>query len=113
MNPQAHLLWKAPRWALAVLLAVLGILLVLVKDVPLACYLLASVLFSYLATLGATMLLAHWGFGRPFGEVDWRVPLFLFVILVAVGEDYNILLICRMVQERKRRHAAGRTAPCR
>lgn len=26
MNPQAHLLWKAPRWALAVLLAVLGML---------------------------------------------------------------------------------------
>ncbi len=91
------------RINILVLLAVLGILLVLVKDVPLACYLLASVLFSYLATLGATMLLAHWGFGRPFGEVDWRVPLFLFVILVAVGEDYNILLICRMVQERKRR----------
>ena len=26
MNPQAHLLWRAPRWALAVLLAVLGML---------------------------------------------------------------------------------------
>ncbi len=26
MNPQAHLLWKAPRWTLAVLLAVLGML---------------------------------------------------------------------------------------
>ena len=26
MNPQAHLLWKAPRWALAVLLALLGML---------------------------------------------------------------------------------------
>lgn len=91
------------RINMLVLLAVLAILLVLVKDLPLACYLLATVLFSYLATLGATMLLAHWGFQRPFGEVDWRVPLFLFVILVAVGEDYNILLICRMVQERKRR----------
>jgi len=91
------------RINLLVLLAVLAILLALVRDLPLACYLLASVLFSYLATLGATMLLAHWGFGRPFGEVDWRVPLFLFVILVAVGEDYNILLICRMVQERKRK----------
>ena len=26
MHPQAHMLWKAPRWALAVLLAVLGML---------------------------------------------------------------------------------------
>jgi RND superfamily putative drug exporter len=30
------------------------------------------------------------------------VPFFLFTILVAVGEDYNILLITRMLQERKR-----------
>jgi RND superfamily putative drug exporter len=49
---------------------------------------------------------AHYGFGRPFGEVDWRVPFFLFVILVAVGEDYNILLISRMLQERKKHSAS-------
>jgi RND superfamily putative drug exporter len=60
------------------------------------------VLFSYYATLGATTLMAHWCHGRPLGEVDWRVPFFLFTILVAVGEDYNILLIARMLKERKR-----------
>ena len=41
------------------------------------------------------------------GEVDWRVPFFLFTILVAVGEDYNILLISRALQERKRHGAEG------
>ena len=94
------------RINILVLVAVLLILLALVRDILLASYLLASVVFSYLSTLGATMLLAHYGFHRPFGEVDWRVPLFLFVILVAVGEDYNILLISRMVQERKRNRPA-------
>jgi RND superfamily putative drug exporter len=34
--------------------------------------------------------------------VDWRVPFFLFTILVAVGEDYNILLISRALEERKK-----------
>jgi RND superfamily putative drug exporter len=33
------------------------------------------------------------------------VPFFLFTILVAVGEDYNILLLSRALQER-RRHGA-------
>jgi RND superfamily putative drug exporter len=78
------------------------ILLVLVRRPVLAAYLLATVLLSYLATLGATSLLAHWWHARPMGEVDWRVPFFLFTILVAVGEDYNILLISRALEERKK-----------
>jgi RND superfamily putative drug exporter len=78
------------------------ILLLLVRRPWLAGYLLATVLLSYYATLGATTLAAHWWTGRALGEVDWRVPFFLFTILVAVGEDYNILLITRALQERKR-----------
>jgi len=76
------------------------ILLYLVRNPWLAGYLLVTVLFSYLVTLGATALMAHWYDGRPIGELDWRVPFFLFIILVAVGEDYNILLVTRMIQER-------------
>ncbi len=34
------------------------------------------------------------------------MPFFLFTILVAVGADYNILLVTRAVQERKRHGAA-------
>jgi RND superfamily putative drug exporter len=90
-----------------VLAGIFLILLVLVRRPWLAAYLLVTVLFSYFATLGATTLAAHWWNGRPLGEVDWRVPFFLFTILVAVGEDYNILLITRALQERKR-HGADR-----
>ena len=88
-----------------VLAGIFLILLVLVRRPWLAVYLLVTVLFSYYASLGATTLLAHWWNARPLGQVDWRVPFFLFTILVAVGEDYNILLITRALEERKRHGA--------
>jgi RND superfamily putative drug exporter len=85
-----------------VLAGIFLILLGLVRRPWLALYLLATVLFSYYASLGATTLLAHVWHGRPLGLVDWRVPFFLFTILVAVGEDYNILLVTRVLEERRR-----------
>jgi RND superfamily putative drug exporter len=85
-----------------ILAGIFVILMVLVRRPWLALYLLATVLFSYYATLGATMLAGTLWSGRPLEQVDWRVPFFLFTILVAVGEDYNILLVSRAVQERKR-----------
>jgi RND superfamily putative drug exporter len=85
-----------------VLGGILVILVVLVRRLWLAVYLLATVLVSYLAALGATALAGTLWLGRPLGEVDWRVPFFLFTILVAVGEDYNILIIDRALKERRR-----------
>jgi RND superfamily putative drug exporter len=86
-----------------VLGAIFVILLVLVRQVWLAGYLLLTVLLSYFATLGATALASWCWSGVPVGQLDWRVPFFLFTILVAVGEDYNILLVTRILQERKQR----------
>ncbi|GIW81803.1 MAG: hypothetical protein KatS3mg105_3610 [Gemmatales bacterium] len=85
-----------------VLTGIFLILLVLVRKPWLAAYLLMTVLFSYYATLGATALIGHLWSNRPIDLVDWRVPFFLFTILVAVGEDYNIFLVTRLLQERKR-----------
>jgi RND superfamily putative drug exporter len=90
------------RINLLVVAAVFLILLALVRRPWLAAYLLATVLLSYFATLGATALAGKIIGGRPLTEVDWRVPFFLFTMLVAIGEDYNILLIARLLQERKR-----------
>src|SRR5439155_10447481 len=85
-----------------VLAAIFLILLLLVRRLWLAAYLLATVLASYYAALGGTVLAGTFWTGAPLPSVDWRVPFFLFTILVAVGEDYNILLISRALEERKR-----------
>jgi len=85
-----------------VLAAIFGILLLLVRRLWLAIYLLVTVLASYYAALGATTLAGVLWTGHILPEVDWRVPFFLFTILVAVGEDYNILLVSRAMEEQRR-----------
>lgn len=95
---------ESDRWRVNTLVlgAIYLILLVLVRKWWLALYLLVTVLASYYAALGATVLAGTLWTGAPLPHLDWRVPFFLFIILVAVGEDYNILLISRAVEERRR-----------
>jgi RND superfamily putative drug exporter len=38
---------------------------------------------------------------ESFTGLDWKVPMFLFTILIAVGEDYNIFLMARIEEEQK------------
>src|SRR5262249_33557966 len=95
------------RVNLLILVGIFLILLWLVRKPWLAAYLLATVLFSYFATLGATVLAGGFWSGRPLDQMDWRVPFFLFTILVAVGEDYNILLVTRALQERSKHGTGG------
>jgi RND superfamily putative drug exporter len=81
---------------------VLVLLLIVFRRFVLSVYLVLSVLFSYFATLGLTYLVFRWIAGESFVGLDWKVPIFLFTILVAVGEDYNIFLIARIKEEHAR-----------
>jgi RND superfamily putative drug exporter len=86
-----------------VLAVVFVILVILLRKVAVSAYLIASVLFSYYATLGVTYAL-FWALDPGhFPGLDWKVNIFLFTILIAVGEDYNIFLMTR-IQEEQQRH---------
>jgi RND superfamily putative drug exporter len=87
----------------AVPVVVFVILVILLRQIIASVYLVATVLFSYLATLGVTFAVFWWLDPTGFSGLDWKVPIFLFTILVAVGEDYNIFLMTR-VKEEQRRH---------
>jgi RND superfamily putative drug exporter len=87
------------RIQLLVVACVLVILILLLRRAAVSLYLIASVLFSYFATLGATLLLFWQLDPDGFVGLDWKVPIFLFTILVAIGEDYNIFLMTRVAEE--------------
>ncbi|MDO9495410.1 MAG: MMPL family transporter [Nocardioides sp.] len=77
----------------AVLLVVLLILILTLRALAAPLYLLASVVLSCAAALGLTTLVFQHLVGQ---DIHFTVPVIVFVLLVAVGADYNILLMSRM-----------------
>jgi putative drug exporter of the RND superfamily len=77
------------------------VLIVALRD-PLACLnLVATMLLTYVFALGTTHLVFVTILGAE--GIDWKVPYFLFVLLVAVGVDYNVFLMDRVRQESERK----------
>ena len=81
---------------IATLLVVLLTLIALLRAVVAPLYLVASVVISYLSALGIGVLLIQFIGGQ---QLHWTVPPLAFVVLIAVGADYNMLLVSRMRDE--------------
>jgi putative drug exporter of the RND superfamily len=90
-----------------VLASVFVILLLVLRRLLVAVYLILSVLLSYFTTLGITIVVFWAVSPGTFSGLDWKVSMFLFTILIAIGEDYNIMLMAR-VREEQRRHGPVR-----
>ncbi|MBJ7340147.1 MAG: MMPL family transporter [Mycolicibacterium sp.] len=78
------------------IIVVLLILMTLLRAVVGPLYLVGSVILSYLSALGIGVLFFQVILGQ---QLHWSVPGLAFVVLVAVGADYNMLLASRLREE--------------
>ncbi len=100
-----------------VAIVAIGILLALVLRSAVApLYLIVSVALSYFASLGvSTLVFIDIGGGSG---LTFVLPFLMFIFLLALGEDYNILVMTRIREEARRLglrqavvRAVGRTGP--
>ncbi|WP_066172836.1 MMPL family transporter [Bacillus marinisedimentorum] len=63
-------------------------------------YMILTILLSYSAAMGLSTFI----FDKVMGieQISYRIPLYTFVFLVALGVDYNIMLISRIKEEAMR-----------
>jgi putative drug exporter of the RND superfamily len=84
---------------------ILLILLATLRSAVAPLYLLAAVVLEFAATLGASVLAFQMLGGQP--GLAFTLPLVMFLFVVALGTDYNILMTARLREEM----LAGRSVP--
>jgi RND superfamily putative drug exporter len=93
----------------AVILGIFIVLALLLRSLVSPLYLVLTVLLSYGATIGIATIVFQGLFHQE--ALVWWLPPFLFVMLVALGADYNIFLMSRIREEAQNtdtRDAVGR-----
>ena len=81
-------------------LLIFTMLIFLTRSFRMPIYMMGTILLSFLAALGLGMFLSNLFF--DIGTVSNRVPVYSFIFLVALGIDYNIFLVSRYQEERKK-----------
>jgi len=89
-----------------IVLVVLGgifiVLAILLRSLVSPIYLLLTILLSYGTALGLAVLVFQYFLGYP--GLGWMLPVFAFVFIVALGEDFNIFLMSRINEETAKNH---------
>ena len=78
------------------LIVVFLILVALLRAIVAPLYLVLSVILSYMSAVGIGVVFFQFILGQ---EIAWSLPGTAFLVLVAVGADYNLLLISRIRDE--------------
>jgi RND superfamily putative drug exporter len=86
------------------ILIVFFILVAILRAVVAPLYLIATVVISYLSALGVGVIVFQFILGQ---DLTWSIPGLTFIVLVAMGADYNLLLISRLREEAPRGLRSG------
>jgi RND superfamily putative drug exporter len=112
-NTSNHDLFHIIPIAILAIAILLGLVL---RSMVAPLYLIISVGLSYLAALGVAVLVFIDIAGGS--GITFVLPFLMFIFLLALGEDYNILVMTRIREEARRRpirdavtYAVGRTGP--
>ncbi|GAF64637.1 putative export protein [Bacillus sp. TS-2] len=81
-------------------LLILALLVFMTRSLRMASYMMATIIFSYLSALGLGIFLVDVLFG--YDAISTRVPIYTFIFSVALGIDYNIILVSRFLEERRK-----------
>ncbi|MFB8002084.1 MMPL family transporter [Nocardia sp. NPDC056000] len=91
--------------AAVLIMLVLGLLL---RSLVAPWYLIASVFLGFAATLGAAVLVFQHFQGNS--GLIFTLPLIMYLFVVALGTDYNILMVARLREEAREGHDPHRAA---
>ena len=80
-------------------LIILVILALLLRSLVAPWYLMVSVGLGFAATLGASVLVFQGLAGQP--GLVFLLPVYMYLFVVALGTDYNILMIARLREQAK------------
>ncbi len=86
-----------PKVMAATTIGVLLVLIILLGSLVAPLYLILTVLLSYGATMGLSVLVFQKLMGTP--GINYSIPVVIFTLLVALGADYNIFLTSRLWEE--------------
>ncbi|PEA55138.1 hypothetical protein CON64_08910 [Bacillus pseudomycoides] len=67
------------------------------RSIIIALTMMITMLLSYSATLGLGWMIFHYILG--YDSISYRLPVYTFVFLIALGVDYNIMLVSRIKEE--------------
>ena len=110
INPETHLGGETARYAdtisvtgtdfgrvaILAIIAIFVVLLIVLRSLVAPLYMVATVLFNFGATMGITAFIVQDLSKEP---IIYVLPLFIFIMLVAVGADYNLFLVSRIREE--------------